>query len=150
MALSYQKRLVFICLAWSLLDLWTGGAPRSHGLDLLYRMQERVVGRLLGSGLSSDLQAPSHRRDVASLSLLCKYHYRECSFELVGLVPPKLVTVRITHFSKQMHHHTVNSPICRTMFYQSSLFPLMNSFHQITISQHSIGQLTSSCWWSDQ
>ena len=47
--------------------IW-GGAPRSHGLDLLNRVQKRVVS-LVGSGLSSDLQALSHRRDVASISL---------------------------------------------------------------------------------
>ena len=42
--------------------IW-GGAPRSHVLDLLDRVQKRVVS-LVGSGLSSDLQALSHRRDV--------------------------------------------------------------------------------------
>ena len=50
--------------------IW-GGAPRSNGLDLLDRVQKWVVS-LVGSGLSSDLQAMSHRRDVASISLLCK------------------------------------------------------------------------------
>ena len=42
----------------------------SHGLNLLDQVPKRVVS-LLGStfGLSSDLQALLHRRDVASLSL---------------------------------------------------------------------------------
>ena len=56
--------------------IW-GGAPRSHRLDLLDRMQKWVV-RLVCSGLSSDLQALSHRRDVASLSLFYKYYYGKC------------------------------------------------------------------------
>ena len=85
-------------------------------------MQKRVVS-LVGSGLSSDLQALSHRRDVASLSLFYRYYYGKCSSELADLVPPKLVTVRSTRFSEQMHRHTVNSPVCRTKFYQSSIFP---------------------------
>ena len=132
--------------------IW-GGAPRSHGLDMLDRVQKRVVC-LVGSGLSSDLQALSRRRDVASLSLFFNYYYEICSSELAGLVPPKRVTVRSTRFSEQMHRHTVNSVMCRTKFYQSSFFlrtaalwnpSLMNAFPQITISQHSRGVLTSSC-----
>ena len=101
--------------------IW-GGAPRSYGLDLLDRVQKLVVS-LVGSGISSDLQALSHRMDVASLSLFYKYYYGKCSSELADLVPPKHVTVRGTHFSEQMHRHAVNSPMCRTKFYQSSFFP---------------------------
>ena len=55
-----------------------------------------------------------HRRDVASLRL---FYYGKCCSELVDLVPPKRVTVRSTHC------HTVNSPMCRTKFYQSNFFP---------------------------
>ena len=96
------------------------GAPRSHGLYLLDRVQKRVVS-LVGSRLSFDLQALSHRRDVASLSLFYKYYYGKCSSELADLVPPKHVTVRSTRFSKQLHRHTVNS--LRTKFYQPNFFP---------------------------
>ena len=60
--------------------IW-GGAPRSHGLDLLDRVQKRVVS-LVGSGLSSDLQALSQRRDVASLSLFYKYYYVPLSLRI--------------------------------------------------------------------
>ena len=86
--------------------IW-GGAPRSHWLDLLDRVQKPVVS-LVSSGLSSDLQALSHRRDVASLSVFYKKYYGICSSELADLVPPKPVTVRSTRFSEQMHRHTVN------------------------------------------
>ena len=64
-------------------------------------MQKRVVS-LVGSGLSSDLQALSHRRDVASLSLFYKYYYEKCSPELADLVSPKCGTVRSTRFSEQL------------------------------------------------
>ena len=84
-------------------------------------MQERAVS-LVGSGPSAGLQALSHSRDVASLSLFYKYYYGKCSSELVDLVPPKRVTARSTRFSEQMQRHTVNSPICRTKFYQLSFF----------------------------
>ena len=66
--------------------IW-GGAPRSDGLDLLDQVQKRVVS-LVGSGVSFDLRALSHRRDVASLSLFYKYYYGKCSSELADLVPP--------------------------------------------------------------
>ena len=97
-------------------------APRSNGLDLLDRVQKRAVS-LVGSGLSFDLQALSHRRDFASLSLFYKYYYWKCTSELTDLVPPKRATVRSTRFSEQMHRHTVNSPMFRTKFYQLSFFP---------------------------
>ena len=95
--------------------IWDG-APRSHGLDLLDRVQKRVVS-LVGSGLSANLQALSQRRDIASLRLFYKYCYGKCSSELADLVPLKCATVRSTRISKQMHRHTVNPPMCRTKFY---------------------------------
>ena len=107
---------------WSSVPIFGGGTPRSHGLGLLDRVQKRVVS-IVASGLSSDLQALSHRRDAASLSLFYKYYHGKCSSALADLVPPRRVTVRSTRFSEQMHRHTVNSPMCRTKFYQSSFFP---------------------------
>ena len=49
-----------------------GGAPRSHGLDLLDRVQKRVVS-LVGSGLSACLQALSHTMGNVPLSLGISY-----------------------------------------------------------------------------
>ena len=79
-----------------LFHIW-GGTPRFQGLDLLDRVQKRVVN-LVGSELSAGLHALSHRRDVASLCLFYKYYYGKCSSELSDLVPPKRVTVRSTRF----------------------------------------------------
>ena len=109
--------------------IW-GGFPGSQGFDLLDRVQKRVVSSVV-SELSSDLQAVtqegccklSHRWGVASPCLFYKYYYGKCSSELADLVPPKRVPVRSTHSSEQMHRHTVNSPMCRTKYYQSNLFP---------------------------
>ena len=69
--------------------LWAG-APKSQGLNLLDRVQKRIVN-LVGSELSANLQPLSHRRDVASLSLFYKYYHGNCSSELADLVPPKRV-----------------------------------------------------------
>ena len=86
---------------------------------VLDRVQKRVVS-LVGSGLSSDLQA--HRRDVASLSWFYKYYYGRCSSELADLVLPNLSLLEAL-FSQHTHCHTVNSHMCRITFYQSSFFP---------------------------
>ena len=72
--------------------IW-GGALRFYGLDLLDRVQTRVVS-LVGSELSAGLQSLSHRRDIASL--FYKYYYAKYSPELADLVHPKRVTVRST------------------------------------------------------
>ena len=101
--------------------IW-GGAPRSQGLDLLDRVQKRVVN-LVGYELSAALHTLSHRRNVASLCLFYKYYYRKCSSELADLVPPKRVTIRSTRYSERMHRHAVNCPRCRTKYYGSSFFP---------------------------
>ena len=45
--------------------------------------------------------------------------------EIADLITLKCVTVRSTPYSEQMHLHTVNSPMCRTTFYESSFFPYM-------------------------
>ena len=107
---------------YGILFPYLGWYFKVHRLDLLDRVQKQVVS-LVGSGMSADLQALSHRRGVASLSLFYKYYYGKCSSELADLVPPKRATVRSTRFSERMHRHTVNSPMCRTKFYQSSFFP---------------------------
>ena len=112
--LYHYKSPIWPCMEYCS-HIW-GGAPRSHGLDLQDRMQKRVVS-LVGSRLSAGLQVLSH-----SLSLFYKYYYGKCNSELADLVPHKGVTVivRSTGFSKKMLHHTVNSPMCRTKFYQPS------------------------------
>ena len=85
---------------------------------------KKQVVSLVGSGFSAGLQAISHRRDVASLSLFYKYYYGKYSSEIADLIPPKRITVRSIRFSEQIHRHTVNSPMCSpSKFYQSSLFP---------------------------
>ena len=70
--------------------------------------------------------------------------------ELADLVPLKRTAVITTRFSEQMHRRTVNSPMCKTKFYQSSFFLVrqpfgtpsrMNAVHQITNSQYPSGKV---------
>ena len=124
--------------------IW-GGVPRSHGLDLLGRVQKRVVSSV-GSGLSSDFQALSHRRDVA------------CSTSItVGNVPLSLRILYLPNASLFLSRPIVIQLIllCAGLSLINQVFyiaqqpfgtpSLMKAFHQITISQHSRGRLTSSC-----
>ena len=101
--------------------IW-GGAPKSGGLDLLDRVQKRIVN-LIGPDLSAGLQSLLHRRNVASLSLFYKYYHAKCSMELADLVPPRRVNVRTTRLSERLHQYAVRPPRCNRKFYQSSFFP---------------------------
>ena len=101
--------------------IW-GGAPKTGGLDLLDRVQKRIVN-LIGPELSVGLQSLLHRRIVASLSLFYKYYHAKCSAELADLVPPRRVNVRTTRFSERLHKYDVRPPLCKRNFYQLSFFP---------------------------
>ena len=109
--------------------IW-GDAPRSHGIDLLDRVQKLVIS-LAGSELSSDLQVLSHRRDVASLILFYKYYYGECSFELVDLYLPNVSLLETLAFlSRCIVIHLIL--LCAGLSFINQAFCLAG----ITISQH--------------
>ena len=130
--------------------IW-GGAPRSHGLDLLDRVLKRVV-RLISSGLSSDLQALSHRMLLASacstsfmgnvpLSLWMSYLSKVSLLEALAFLS-RCIIIQLSLLCAGLSF--INHPFFRTQ--QPFGTPsLMNAFHQITISQYSSGGLTSSC-----
>ena len=126
--------------------IW-GGAPRFRGLDLLDRVQKRVVS-LIGSGLSYDLQALSHRRDVASLSLF--YKYVPLSLRISCLSSMSLLEA-LAFLSRCIVIQLILLCVGLSFTNQAFFLPpqpfgtpsLMNTFHQITISQHSRGGLTS-------
>ena len=61
------------------------GAPSCY-LDLLDKLQKRIC-RTVGSSLTAFLAPLAHRRNVASLSLFCRYYFGRGSSKLVQLVP---------------------------------------------------------------
>ena len=97
--------------------IWDG-APQSGCLDLLHRVQKRLVN-FIGFVLSSTLQPLSHRRVVASLSLFYKYYHGICSQELSPLVPHGHLSVR---FSESLYQYAVDIPRCKRKFYQINFF----------------------------
>ena len=58
------------------------GAP-SRYLELLDKLQKRMY-RIVGTSLGASLELLAHRRNVASLSLVCMYCFDKCSSELLN------------------------------------------------------------------
>ena len=68
----------YCCHAWD-------GAPCCH-LKLLDKLQKRIC-RTVDPSLAAFLELLAHHRNVASLILFYRYHFRRCSSELAQLVP---------------------------------------------------------------
>ena len=112
-----RPKMEYCCHIWA-------GSPKTS-LSCLDRVQRRLR-RLIGDELFKSLQPLSHRRDVASLSLLYRYYSGRCSEELKTLVPPLKVFVRDTRlasFTQRNHPHTLEVPVARKEFHANSFFP---------------------------
>ena len=55
-------------------------------LELLDKLQKRIC-KSFGPALAASQEPVAHRRNVASLSLFCRYYFGRCSSELAELVP---------------------------------------------------------------
>ena len=53
------------------------------------------------------LEPLTHRRNVASLSLFCRYYFGRCSSELAQLVPLPFSRGRSTRYSERLHDFSV-------------------------------------------
>ena len=62
--------------------VWAG-TPSCY-LELLDKLQKRIC-RAIDPSLAASLEPLAHRRNVASLSLFCRYYFDRCSSELVPL-----------------------------------------------------------------
>ena len=61
------------------------GAPSCY-LELLDKLQKRIC-RVVGPSLAAPLEPLAHYRNLAILSLFCRYYLGRCSSELAQLVP---------------------------------------------------------------
>ena len=68
--------MVYCCHVWA-------GAPSCY-LELLDKLQKRIC-RTGGPSAAASLE--THHRNLASLSLFCRYYFGRCSSELAQLVP---------------------------------------------------------------
>ena len=67
-------------------------------LELLDKLQKWIC-RTFHPSLAASLEPLAHRRNVASLSLFCRYYFGRCSSELAQLVPLPYSQGRSTRYS---------------------------------------------------
>ena len=89
----------YCCHVWA-------AAPSCY-LDFFDKLQKRIC-RIVGRSLAASLEPLAHRRNVASLSLFCRYYFGRCSSELGQLVPLPFSRGRSTRYSDILHGFSVN------------------------------------------
>ena len=82
-ALHLYKSTIWSCMEHGF-HVCAGG-PSCY-LELLDKLQKRIC-RTVGPSLTTSLEPLVHRRNVASLSIFCRYYFGRCSSELAQLVP---------------------------------------------------------------
>ena len=88
-------------LAWA-------GAPSCY-LELFDKLQKRIC-RTVCPPIAVSLEPLAHHRNIASLSLFCRYYFGRCSSELAQLVPLPYSRGRSTRYSDRLHDFSVNIP----------------------------------------
>ena len=97
------------------------GTPSCY-LELLDKLQKQIC-RTVGPSLAASLEPSAHCRNVASLSLFCRYYFGRCSSELAQLVPLPFSQVRSTCYSDRLHDFSVTIPVCYKDVYVKSFLP---------------------------
>ena len=117
--LYLYKSTIRPCLEY-FCHVWAGAA--SYYLELLDKLQKRIC-RTVGPSLAASLEPLAHRRNVATLSLFCRYYFGRCSSELAQLFPLPFSRGMSTHYSDRLHDFTVTIPRCYKDVYVNSFFP---------------------------
>ena len=104
----------YCCYVWA-------GAPSCY-LEVLDKLQKRIC-RTVGPSLAASFEPLAHHRKVASLSLVYRYYFGRCSFELAQLVPLPYSRGRSTRYSDRLHDFSVTIPRCYKDVYANSFFP---------------------------
>ena len=99
-----------------------GAGALSCHLELLDKLQKQIFSTV-GPSRAASLEPLAHRRNVASLSLLYRYHFGRCSSELAQLVPLPFSQGRSTQYSDSLHDFSVTIPICYKDIYVNCYFP---------------------------
>ena len=86
------------------------GAPSCY-LELLDKLQKRIC-RTIGPSLAASLEPLAHHRNVARLSIFCRYYFGRCSSGLAQLIPLAYSCGRSTRYSDRLHDFSVTSPRC--------------------------------------
>ena len=100
--------------------VWAGAA--CCYLELLDKLQKQIY-RTVGPSLAASLKPLAHRRNVASLTLFCRYYFGRCSSELAQLVPLPFSGGRFTRYSDRLHDFSVIILRSYKDNYVNSFFP---------------------------
>ena len=100
--------------------VWVG-APSCY-LELLDKLQNRIC-RTVGPSLPPSLESLAHRRNVTSVSLVCRYNISRCSSELAQLVPLPYSRRRFTRYSDRLYDFSITIPRYYISVYVNSFFP---------------------------
>ena len=100
--------------------VWAG-APSCY-LEMLDKPQTRIC-RSVGPSLAASLEPLAHRRNLASLSLFCRYYCGRCSSELARLFPLPYSGGRSTRYSDRLQDFPGTVPRCYKDVYVNSFFP---------------------------
>ena len=100
--------------------VWAG-APSCY-LQLLDKLQKWIC-RAVGPSLAASLETLAHRRNVASLSLFCRFYFGRRSSELAELVPLSYSRGSSTRYSDRLYDFSVTIPRCFKDVYVNSFFP---------------------------
>ena len=107
-ALYLYKSTICPCMEYCC-HVWAG-APSCY-LELLDKLQKRIC-RTVGPSLAASLEPLAHRRNVASLSLFCRYYFGRGLSELAKLVPLPFSSGRSARYSDILHDFSVIISIC--------------------------------------
>ena len=118
-ALYLYKSTIRPCMEYCC-HVWAG-APSCY-LEFLNKLPKRIC-RTVGPSLTASLEPLANRRNVASLSLFCRYYVGRCSAELAELVPLPYSRGRSSRYSDRLHDFSVTIRRSYKEVYVNSFFP---------------------------
>ena len=101
--------------------MYLSGTPSCY-LELLDKLQKWIF-RIVGSSHAASLAPLAHRRNEAILSLLYRYYFGRCSFELAQLVPLPYYRGRSPCYFDRLHDFSVTIPRFYKNVHDNSFFP---------------------------
>ena len=117
-ALFLYKFIIRPCVEYCC-HVWVD--PPSCHLEFLDKLQKRIY-RTVGPSIAASLEPLAHRRNVASLSLFCRYYFGRSSSELAQLVPLPYSRERSSRYSYGLHGFSVAIPRCYKGVYVNTFF----------------------------
>ena len=94
----------------------------SYYLELLGKLQKQIC-RTVDPSLVTSFEPMAHHRNVASLSLFCRYFFGRCSSELAQLVLLPYSRGRSTRFSDGLSDFSVTISSVKKMFMSTISYP---------------------------